>query len=93
MRDRTKIQVKNMEISHVKNVLKMLIRKYTMFCITAGAKKCCSLDIDTMVETDVRTMLDLTCEDRLYLKRLVSTECFGRDIYSEIMTPIKDNDT
>jgi len=49
-RDGTKIQVKNMELSHVENTLRMLIKKYTWFCIQHGADYASSINLDKMTE-------------------------------------------
>jgi len=84
-KDGEKIQVKDMQLSHVKNVLKMLIKKYTLFCINHGAMHCSNIKLDDMSETELRNMLDQTLTDRAYLKKIVANSCFGYDIYSEIV--------
>ena len=83
-RDGTKIQVKNMELSHVENTLRMLINKYTLFCIQHGAIYASSINLDKMTEKEKKNMLDKTCADRNYLKRMVSTDCFREDIYKKL---------
>ena len=84
-KDRQIIQVKDMKLSHVENTLKMLIKDYTIFCISRGAKHACGINVDRMSESEKRDMLDKTCANRSYLKRLVAKDCFGYDIYSEII--------
>jgi hypothetical protein len=80
-----KIQVKDMQLSHVKNVLRMLIRKYTEFSINIGARHAPNIRLDDMSEEELRNMLDQTLADRVYLKKMVANSCFGYDVYSDIM--------
>lgn len=80
-----KIKVNDMKLSHIENTLKMLIRKYTEFCINHGARHASNINVDKMTENEKRNMLNETCINRTYLKRLVVNSCFGYDIYSEIM--------
>jgi hypothetical protein len=80
-----KIQVKDMQMTHVKNVLRMLIRKYTAFCINIGARNAPNIRLDDMTEDELRNTLDQTLTDRAYLKRMVANSCFGYDVYSDIM--------
>jgi len=84
-REGVKIQVKDMKLSHVENTLKMLIRKYTEFCLNHGARHTPEINLDKMTEDEKRSMLNQTCIDRTYLRRLVANSCFGYDIYSEVM--------
>lgn len=79
-----KIMVKDMEINHVEAVLGMLIKKYTLFCMSRGAMYLPGIDLNLMFEEDMRDMLDKTCANRTYLKRLVANDCFQEDIYSRL---------
>ncbi len=86
-RDGGRIQIKDMKLGHVENTLKMLVKKYTLFCINHGARHACSINVDKMEESKKREMMNMICADRTYLKRLVSTDCFGYDVYSELVFP------
>ena len=79
-----KIMVKDMEINHVEAVLGMLIKKYTLFCISRGARHTSGINLHGMTDDEMRDMLDKTCANRTYLKRLVANDCFQEDIYSRL---------
>ena len=89
-RNGTEIKVKDMELSHVENTLRMLIRKYNIFCISHGSRYSCNISLNSMTDDEKRDMLDQTCADRTYLKRLVANSCFAPtgdfDVYSEVMS-------
>ena len=74
-----------MELSHVENTLNMLIKKYTLFCLSHGARYTSGINIYAMSESEKREMLNNTCANRTYLKRIVATACFQEDIYAQIM--------
>lgn len=74
-KDGTKIQVKDMELSHVRQTLKMLIKKYTVTCLEYGARYTSGIDTSVMSEEELRDMLSNTCINRSYLINLVAKGC------------------
>jgi hypothetical protein len=77
------IDVKDMEISHVTNVLKMLVKNYTTFCINHGARYIPSINIVQMNDEEKRDLLTKHCQDARYLKILILKQCFDEDIYND----------
>lgn len=75
-REGVTIPVRDMELSHVRNTLKMLIAQYTVEYLRLGARYTSGIDVESMNEYDLRDMMTKTCEDRGYLKTMVLQGCF-----------------
>jgi hypothetical protein len=85
-----KIAVQDMSESHVRNVLKMLIRHYSViFIANYGARYASGIRVQDLAESEAREMLNRTCADKSYLKRLVAEKCFGPVVWKEVMSTIE----
>ncbi len=69
------IAVKDMELSHVKNALNMLIKNYSMIFIQHGARYCYC--INDKSEEELRTMLTQACNDSKKFKLFIAEQCYG----------------
>jgi hypothetical protein len=86
MKNGEKIAVKDMTISHVRNVLKMLILRYSKILITQyGARYASGINVENFSEEEARDLLNEICADIAYLKRMVAERCFGPIVWKDLV--------
>jgi hypothetical protein len=89
MKNGEKISVQDMTITHVKSVLRMLILRYSQILITNyGARYASGINVENLSDTEARDLLNKTCADRAYLKRIVAEKCFGPAVWKDILNEI-----
>jgi hypothetical protein len=79
------LKVKDMEIGHIRNCLKLAIRAGTLRCIKLGARHCTNFKIDEMEEEDTRQMLMDYCLEPKNLRLEIIKQCFGPHEYSNLV--------